>query len=37
MPMVERIKAICLKPNTEWPVIEGEATCRSPRGSRWRS
>ncbi|HEX3905655.1 MAG TPA: Yip1 family protein [Polyangia bacterium] len=26
MPMVERIKAICLKPNTEWPVIEGEAT-----------
>ena len=26
MPMVERIKAICLKPNVEWPVIEAETT-----------
>ena len=26
MPMVERIEAICLKPNAEWPVIEAETT-----------
>ena len=29
MPMMERIKAICLKPNTEWPVIEAETTSTS--------
>ncbi|HLK90605.1 MAG TPA: Yip1 family protein [Polyangia bacterium] len=26
MPMMERVKAICLKPNAEWPVIDGETT-----------
>jgi hypothetical protein len=26
MPMIDRIKAICLKPNAEWPVIEAETT-----------
>lgn len=26
MPMMDRIKAICLKPNAEWPVIEAETT-----------
>jgi hypothetical protein len=26
MAMIERVKAICLKPNTEWPVIEAEQT-----------
>ncbi len=26
MPMMERVKAICLKPNTEWPVIEAETS-----------
>jgi Yip1 domain len=26
MPLMDRIKAICLKPNTEWPVIEAETT-----------
>jgi Yip1-like protein len=26
MPMIDRIKAICLKPNVEWPVIEAETT-----------
>ena len=26
MPMIDRIKANCLKPNAEWPVIEAETT-----------
>lgn len=26
MPMMDRIKAICLRPNAEWPVIEAETT-----------
>src|SRR5580693_2725756 len=26
MPMIDRVKAICLKPNAEWPVIEAETT-----------
>ena len=26
MSMMDRIKAICLKPNAEWPVIEVETT-----------
>jgi hypothetical protein len=26
MSMMDRIKAICLKPNAEWPVIEAETT-----------
>src|SRR3954464_13681765 len=26
MEMISRIKAICLKPNAEWPVIEAETT-----------
>ncbi len=26
MAMIDRIKAICLKPNAEWPVIEAETT-----------
>jgi hypothetical protein len=26
MAMIERVKAICLKPGTEWPVIEAEQT-----------
>ena len=30
MSLLERVKNICLTPNTEWPVIAGEAT---PAGS----
>jgi hypothetical protein len=26
MALLDRVKAICLKPNTEWPVIEAETT-----------
>jgi hypothetical protein len=29
MALLDRVKAICLKPNTEWPVIEGEAKSTS--------
>ena len=29
MSLVERVKNICLTPNTEWPVIEGEPASAS--------
>jgi hypothetical protein len=29
MALMDRVKAICLKPNTEWPVIEGETKSTS--------